>query len=57
MPSTAKPWASPTEKGEERYFMEEKEEVGRGCFEQKSLGEKQEFRVMTVSHWQSRRDG
>ena len=38
-------------KGEERYCMEKEEEVGRGCFEQKSLGEKLEFRVMMVSHW------
>lgn len=31
----------------------EKEEVGRGCFEEKSIGEKQEFRLMMVSHWPS----
>ena len=34
----------------------EKEEVGRGCFEGKSIGEKQEFRVMMGSHWLSCRD-
>ena len=27
-------------KGEEHYFIEKKEEVGRGCFEPKSIGEK-----------------
>ena len=29
----------------------EKEKVGRGCFEQKSFGEKQGFGVMMASHW------
>ena len=29
------------------------EEVGRGCFEQKSVGEKQELRELIVSHWLS----
>lgn len=33
--------------------MAEEEEVGRSCFEQKSVGEKQGFRVNTVSHWLS----
>lgn len=35
------------------------EECGslEGCFGQKSSGEKQEFRVMKVSHWQSCLDG
>ena len=37
--------------------MEEKEAVERGCFEVKSIGEKQEFRVMTVSHWLPPRGG
>jgi len=32
MQATAKPQASPTNKGEEHYFMEKEEEVGRGCF-------------------------
>lgn len=44
---------SPKIKGEEPYFIEGKK-VGRGCFEQKSIGKKQEFRVVTVSHWLSR---
>lgn len=35
-------------KGEECYFLEKKEEVGRRSFEQKSIEEKQEFSVMTV---------
>lgn len=29
----------------------EKEEVGRDCFEYKSVEGKQEFRVVIVSHW------
>lgn len=45
---------SPTDKIEELYFMEE--EVGRGWFEPKSVGEKQHFMVMTISHWLSCRD-
>lgn len=36
---------------EELYFMEE--EIGRGYFEQKPIGEKQEFRAIMVSHWLS----
>lgn len=44
-----KPYASPTNKGEEHYLMK-KEKVGRGCFEQESTGENEEFRVMIVSH-------
>lgn len=32
------------------YFMAKKEEVGRGCFEGKSIAEKQELGVMTGSH-------
>lgn len=27
-------------KGEEHYFIEKKVDVGRGCFESKSIGEK-----------------
>lgn len=38
MQTTAKPQASPANK---HYIMEKKEKVGRGCFEQKSIGEKQ----------------
>lgn len=34
-------------------FYREKEEVGRGCSEWKSIGGKQKFRVVRVSHWQS----
>lgn len=34
-----------------------KEESGRGCFECKSIAEKQDFRVMTVSHWLSCKGG
>ena len=41
MPHVAKPQAGPTNKGEDCYFMNKKEEVGKGCFEQKSLGENQ----------------
>lgn len=37
-------------KVEEHYFIEKKEEVERGCAEGKSSGEKQEVRVMMVSH-------
>ena len=40
-----KPQASPANKGEERYFIEKKEEVRYGCFEGKSYGGKLEFRV------------
>lgn len=36
-----------TNQDEDLYFME-KEEVGRGCFELKSIGEKQEFRAVPV---------
>ena len=35
--------------GEECYFIEKKEEVGRGCFEPKSTGEKRDFSLMMVS--------
>ena len=41
-------------KGKEHYFMD-KEEVKRCCLEWKSIGEKPKSRVMTVSHWLSRR--
>ena len=37
--------------GEECYFIEKKVDVGRGCSEPKSSGEKWEFRVGTVSAW------
>ena len=37
------------------YFMAE--EAGRGCFEQKSIEENQESRVMMTSHWLSCRGG
>lgn len=37
MQTTAKPQASPANK----HYIMEKEKVGRGCFEQKSIGEKQ----------------
>lgn len=33
--------------------MEKKEEVGSGYLEPMQIGEKQEFRVMTVFLWQS----
>ena len=33
------------------YFIEKEEEVGRGYFEQKSIGKKQDFRVVTFSNW------
>lgn len=33
--------------------MEKKEEVGRGCSEQKPLGGKQELRVMMTPRWQN----
>lgn len=49
----AKPYASPINKGEEHYVMEE--EVGRGCLQQNSVGEKQEFIAMMVSQWLSGR--
>lgn len=52
MQAAAKPQASPISKTEECYFTE-KEEVGRGSSEGKSMGEEQEFRVTTVSHWLS----
>lgn len=32
-------------KEEELYFMKKEEELGRGCFEGMSIGEKQEFRI------------
>ena len=38
---------SPQNKGEEHHFRENKEEVGRGS---KSIGEKQEFRVVMVTY-------
>lgn len=37
-------------KRELSYFVEKKEEIGRGCFELKLFGEKLEFRVMAISH-------
>lgn len=36
------------QKTKERNFTEKREEVGRRCFEQKSLGGKREFRVVTL---------
>ena len=33
------------------FFYRGKEEVGRGCFEQKFIGGKWEFEVVMVSHW------
>lgn len=39
-------------KRKECCFMEKKDQVGRGCFEPKSTGEKQEFREI-VSLWLS----
>lgn len=53
----AKPTIGKSGKSGEHYFMEKKEAVGRACFEQKSIGEKQEFKVMRVSHWLSFRGG
>lgn len=48
---TAKPQASSKNKGEKCDFMKtKKKEIGRGYFEPKSVGKKQEFRVMMVSH-------
>ena len=44
---------SRTEAVSEMLFTEKEEEVGRGCSEQKFVGEKQEFRVMVSSHWLS----
>lgn len=48
-------WATPKTIGwfnkGEGYFM--KEDIGRSCFEQKSIGEKQEFRAIMVSYWLS----
>lgn len=40
---TSKPWQKiigKFNKGEEYYFIEKKEDIGKGCFEQKSIGEK-----------------
>lgn len=45
-----------SDKGEKCYFVENNEDLGRGCFG-KHLGEKWEFRVMMISHWLSCRDG
>lgn len=47
---TAKPQASSKNKGEKCDFMKKKKEIGRGYFEPKSVGKKQELRVMMVSH-------
>ena len=38
-----------SKQGEERYFMEKKEAVRRGCFEQKSV----RVLAVMVSHWLS----
>lgn len=38
-------------KGRKCYFIEKKEEVRRGCFEWKSVGKKQEFRMMIKASW------
>lgn len=43
MQTMAKLLANPANRGEE-HFMENEEEVGRGCSEWKSIGGKQEFR-------------
>ena len=48
-----KPSASLGNKGEECYFIEKKEEVGRGCFEGKSIKRNQGCKIVMVSHWLS----
>lgn len=50
-----KPQASPT-KDKNVILWRRMRKLRRGCFGQKSNGEKQEFRVMVVSHWLSCRD-
>ena len=47
----AKPQASLANKGEEHYFIEIKDRVGRGRHEQKSVGGEQESEVVMISHW------
>lgn len=46
-----KPQANATNKGEDCYFMEKKEDVRRCCFQRKPAGEKQKCKMMMVSHW------
>lgn len=38
--------ASPTNKGEEHYFVEKEEKVEKSFFERKAIGESQEFRMV-----------
>lgn len=47
----AKPLASPAKK--RNGILREGRGFGRGCFEQKSIGEEQEFKVVKVSPWRS----
>lgn len=42
----AKLQASPTNKGEEHYFVEKEEKVEKSFFERKAIGESQEFRMV-----------
>lgn len=42
---------SPKNKGEEPFFYRGKENVGRGCFEQKFIGGKWELGVVVAFHW------
>ena len=53
MQAGAKPPASATKNGEERYLMRRRRGAGRGCPERKFAGDWQEFRVTAVSHWPS----
>lgn len=46
----AKPQANPEIKGKECYFVERRSKL-RAALNKKSTGGKQEYRVVTVSHW------
>lgn len=48
-----KPEASPKNKKEKHYFIEKKEEVGKGGYEQKSIRGEQEFKAVVASCWLS----
>lgn len=49
--SCSEPQTSPKKKGEEPFFYRGKEDVERGCFEQKFIGGKWEIGVVAASHW------
>ena len=53
MASTLKQQARPTNKGKKFVLQTKRKTLGAVVLNEKSTGEKQNFRVMTASHWLS----